>query len=113
MASGPIKPQPTTGYLVYIFTDPRDMLPFYIGITSRPTSRWASHNSRGAGSRAYGRLNELHCLGLKCRVRIVASGLPVQEAREREAALIRQHRATLLNGAFGPQARRPKLRLVA
>lgn len=93
---------PPSGYMVYVLIDPRDRLPFYVGITCRPTARWTAHNTDSCGSNAYPRLHDLRGLGLKCRVRIVAANLSVQEARDRERLLIAEHRATIANGQSSP-----------
>lgn len=88
---------PAAGYMIYVLIDPRDRVPFYVGMTCRPGLRWGGHNGDPASS-AYPRMRELRQLNLKCRVRIAAMNLSLTEAREREAALIREHEQTLLNG---------------
>ncbi len=93
---------PATGYMIYLMIDPRDMLPFYAGMTSRPAQRWNCHNSDRA-SAAYDRLQELRRLALKCRVRILALNLTYEEARAAETQAIANHRKTLLNRRYGPR----------
>lgn len=85
---------PPSGYMVYVLIDPRDMVPFYVGMTCRPGQRWNGLNWDGA---AHDRLAELRKLRLKCRVRIAAIGLSLEEARDRERQTISLHRATIAN----------------
>jgi hypothetical protein len=85
------------GYLVYMLIDPRDRLPFYIGMTSRARQRWNAHHTDPA-SEAYHRMRELRTAGLKCRVRIMGEDLDRWSARRREQALVERFRTTLLNG---------------
>jgi predicted GIY-YIG superfamily endonuclease len=87
---------PPSGYTVYVLIDPRDMVPFYVGMTCRRVARWTGHNS-SRGSRVYTRLAELRELRLKCRVRLASMDLSLDEARDRERQLIALHRETLLN----------------
>lgn len=91
-----MRPPPATGYMVYLLIDPRDRLPFYVGMTCRPTARWAYHNTSQC-SAAHDRLAELRIASLKCRARIVASDLDREIALEREAELIAVHHRTLVN----------------
>lgn len=93
---------PVGPYMVYLLIDPRDMAPFYAGMTCRPAQRWYQHCSDRA-SKAYKRVAELRRLGVKCRVRILALGLDHQEARARETQAITDNRATLLNGQNRPR----------
>lgn len=87
---------PGAKYMVYLLIDPRDRVPFYAGMTCRPTARWHGHNCKATSS-AYPRIKELRELALKCRLRIVAADLSYQEARAIESRLIADHRQTLLN----------------
>lgn len=87
---------PASGYMIYLLIDPRDMVPFYAGMTCRPDQRWRGHHTDRA-SAAYERLIELRDKQLKCRVRIIALDLLYADARIRERQTIGAHRATLLN----------------
>lgn len=97
---------PVAGYRVYLLIDPRDMVPFYAGMTCRPAARWNGHNSDRA-SAAYSRLGELRRLGLKCRVRIIRMNLALGDAKALEREIIEAFKPTLLNW----QTRRAETRL--
>src|SRR4051812_22696869 len=87
---------PWFGYLVYVLVDPRDLLPFYVGITCRPKGRWAGHHSDPASS-AYHRLRELREAGIKCRVRIMAENLDRATALATEKEYVFLYRGSILN----------------
>lgn len=87
---------PPSGYMVYVLIDPRDMVPFYVGLTCRPARRWNQHRTdRSSG--AHIRVAELCKLRLKTRVRIAGVNLGLVEARARERWLIDLHRPNLMN----------------
>ncbi len=83
-------------YLIYVLIDPRDRLPFYVGMTCRPRKRWGQHHSNPS-SAAYPRLRELRAAGLKPRVRIMREGLCREVARIAEAYYIDRHLITVSN----------------
>lgn len=92
---------PAGGYVVYVLVDPRDRLPFYVGLTCRPHQRWNGHRADPASS-AYLRLRELRRLGLKCHVRLVRVGCSLAEGAELERQTIAALKPTLLNWRSRP-----------
>jgi hypothetical protein len=75
------------GCYVYLYIDPRDEKPFYVG--KGKGGRALSHLSAAAESRKCAKLNELRSVGLKPRIDILAHGLRDEETAFRvEAAVI-------------------------
>lgn len=75
------------GYYVYLYVDPRDEKPFYVGKGQR--TRALSHLSEEAESRKCARLAELRATGLDPRIDILAHDLRDEETAFRiEAAVI-------------------------
>ena len=76
------------GYHVYMYVDPRDNIPFYIG-KGGAGSRSLAHLSENNESRKVARLNELKSEGLEPQIYFVRHGLEREEdALNIEAALI-------------------------
>jgi hypothetical protein len=65
------------GYYVYVYTDPRDKKPFYVGKGQGP--RALAHLSASAESRKVAVLNELREPGLEPQIDILTHGLPDEE----------------------------------
>ncbi len=89
--------------MIYVLIDPRDMAPFYVGMTCRPGQRWMAHMADRA-STPHARLREIRRLGLKCRVRLARMNLSYEDAKASEREVIRQYGATLLNMQWRSEA---------
>lgn len=75
------------GYYVYLYIDPRDDRPFYVGKGQR--ERALSHLSEEAESRKCARIAELRAIGIEPRIDVLAHGLRDEETAFRiEAAVI-------------------------
>jgi hypothetical protein len=75
------------GYYVYLYIDPRDEKPFYVG--KGQGERALSHLSEEAESRKCAKIDELRAAGLEPRIDILAHGLRDEETAFRiEAAVI-------------------------
>lgn len=87
---------------IYMLVDPRDGLPFYVGMTCNPLGRWNGHCSDWA-SAARSTLIEIREAGLKCRVRVMGLYTSRDDARCRELELIGRHEPTLRNSLGTPK----------
>jgi hypothetical protein len=75
------------GYYVYLYVDPRDSRPFYVG--KGQGARILAHLSAAGESRKVRMISELRELGLEPRLDVLAHGLPDEETALRiEAAAI-------------------------
>ena len=71
---------------VYVYLDPRDGQPFYIG--KGKGGRLFSHLDDRSESRKVARITELHALGMEPRIDLLRYGLSDTEAALVEAAAI-------------------------